>query len=70
MHSLNIIVYTLFGVLVWHILACIVLAAIDDKRQSLFNWATSSPYRWGFNLVLLLWPIVLIMWYYSKRKQQ
>jgi len=43
----------------WYVLGCIVLAAIDDERESLRLWARSGPFgRNGVALVVTLWPVV------------
>jgi len=48
--------------IVWALLGCVVLAFVDDDRHSLFNWAIKCPVPLGYELVLTLWPFVVIAW--------
>lgn len=49
------------GLLVWIALGCAVLALIDDEDR-LFKWAIECPILFGYELMLLIWPIVV--WYF------
>lgn len=48
------------------LLGAIVLPAIDNKKQSLFNWYNACPdgIAWFAQpLVLFFWPVVMWFWF-------
>jgi len=42
----------------WIILGCGVLAAVDNRERSLYEWARSAPNQLLYVLVLIAWPYV------------
>ena len=56
------IVQVLIGLLVWFVIGCTVLAAIDDKDTSLYKWASNAPLPLLYELTVMAWPIILLFW--------
>jgi len=51
------IVYILAGVMLWLLVGCMILAAVDTKG-TLLSWVKSAPNYALEMLALLLWPIL------------
>ena len=47
------------GLLAWFVVGCGVLAAIDHNDQRLFRWASSCPLPFGYELTVILWPLIV-----------
>lgn len=43
--------------ILWIILGCLVLTAIDNREKALYNWSESAPI-----LVPFCWPVVAYFW--------
>lgn len=57
--------YIMLGIAAWEVLGCIVCAFLDTDGR-LLEWAKQCPL--GFWFVPFIWPIVLGMWAYDKRR--
>jgi hypothetical protein len=62
-----VIAWILIGWMIWCVIGCGVLAAIDDDEKRLFHWAKKSPIVGGYTIVVTAWPVILWMWWRSKR---
>lgn len=59
---------TVIGIwLLWFIVGCAVLSAIDDADQRLFKWASSCPLPGGYVLTVTMWPIIFWFWHRSRK---
>jgi hypothetical protein len=56
------LILTILGVLgvflLWWFIGIFVLSSIDREDNRLFNWASSCPILFGYELTILFWPIV------------
>lgn len=63
----ELIIIWLFFVL-WFLLGCLVLSAIDDDNNTLYRWASNCPIPLGYELTVLAWPVVLYFWWKVKKE--
>lgn len=61
------VIWTISIVAASQIIGVLVLSSIDDDQQTLFRWAASCPLPGGYNLVLILWPLVAFFWLRRKK---
>jgi hypothetical protein len=52
--ALEILLYSSLALLIWIIVGCAVMAALDDESLSLLEWVKSSPF--GFTRTVIAWP--------------
>lgn len=55
---------------VWFFIGTFIMYSIDDEKQSLFNWAINCPMFLGYELFIILWPILLVYVLYFKIKNK
>ena len=61
-NAMKVFIWFLMGCFVWYFIGCVVLAAIDDEQERLFNWANSCPIPIiGFPIVVTAWPVLCFM---------
>jgi hypothetical protein len=51
----------------------VVGAGVDDDSRSLYKWFESCPVEISLvaqPLVMMLWPVVLVVWLWSRSKQR
>lgn len=66
MNFLETIVRILFFICMWILIGSFVLSAIDDEKRRLFHWANNCPILLGYEMLLILWPVVFFIWLYIK----
>lgn len=54
--------------MIWFIVGCIILCAMDDEAQSLFNWTKDCPIPGGYVLTVTAWPIIVYYVWRENRK--
>jgi len=59
---MKILVWIILIWFVWFFIGCAVFAAIDDEEEQLYEWASSCPLPFGFELTVTMWPVVLWAW--------
>jgi hypothetical protein len=60
MHAILLITpYAVAGLFAWLVIGCVVWAALDHKDQRLLRWASSCPVPLGYELTLMLWPLLV-----------
>lgn len=57
--------YIVLCIVAWEVLGCVVCGLLDTDGR-LLEWAKDCPL--GFWFVPFIWPIVLGMWAYGKRR--
>ena len=65
---MEILLWIIVGWLVWCVIGCGVLAAIDTNDQRLFKWAKECPVPFGYELTVTAWPAILYLWLNDKRR--
>lgn len=63
----KIAIFVIFGVILWYILGCVVLALIDTN-QELYEWVwNKAPNDYYSMLAIFLFPIVAIVYIRGKK---
>ena len=55
----------ILGILLWHVIGVMVLAAVDTKGE-LLGWVKSCPKAvswWAKPLAFILWPVMVWMYF-------
>ena len=64
---MNPIFEIVIGISIWFFTGVAALAAVDDDKHSLLEWASECPLG-GATFVILVWPWVLY-WLYRNRNK-
>jgi succinate dehydrogenase/fumarate reductase cytochrome b subunit len=67
MEPYQILTTILVSLFIYFLVGVSILVSID-KNNELFNWYASAPGDWLKIIVLILWPLVLIFYFYGRKR--